>query len=59
MWQADRRHLSQAGRVDISPDYAQPEPGSIRPYGANVWEVGSRGRTRTCDPAVNSRLLYH
>ena len=20
---------------------------------------GSRGRTRTCDPAVNSRLLYH
>ena len=22
------------------------------------WERGSPGRTRTCDPAINSRLLY-
>src|SRR6266700_7500602 len=39
--------------------YRNPGP-APRPFGTR-WDRGlrsSRGRTRTCDPPVNSRLLY-
>ena len=42
---------------EVAPDVAQ-EHTSIAMFRVSPWKIGSPGRIRTSDPAVNSRLLY-
>ena len=48
----------QAKAGGLMPTVMPPTALARTPERLNPWSVGSPGRTRTSDPAVNSRLLY-
>ena len=40
------------------PPYQTPQCKQLRRVPEETRRIGSGGRVRTCDPAINSRLLY-